>query len=70
MKMNSKEEGQWMMLGELCERKRLGERFLKEAGELYAVGSKDDWAGRLRAIARELLLSAKQMREDYEKKYH
>lgn len=66
---SEKEKDKWLMLGELCERKSLGERFNKEAGVLFANG-KDDWAGKLRAIARELLLSAKQMREDYDKKYH
>ncbi len=66
--MPEKEKDEWMMLGIICERKRLGQRFQKEAGELYATG-RDEWAGKLRAISRELLLSAKQMREDYDEKY-
>lgn len=66
---SEKEKDKWVMLGEICERESLGGRFQKEAGELYAGGQNDNWAGHLRAISRELLLSAKQMREDYDKKY-
>ena len=66
---SEKEKDKWLMLGEICERKRLGLRFQKEAGELFAGGQLDSWAERLRAISRELLLSAKQMRKDYDEKY-
>ena len=64
----TEEQAQWLMLGELCERKRIGDNLLREAGEMWKVGNV--CAGRLKAIANELLLSAKQMREDYDEKYH
>lgn len=67
--MSEKEKDQWLMLGEICERKRLGDRFKAEAGGLFASGQ-DERAKDRRAIANELLLSAKQMREDYNEKYH
>ena len=67
--MKESEKDKWLMLGHICERENLGQRFQKEAGELYAYGL-DEQAGKLRAISRELLLSAKQMRKDYNEKYH
>lgn len=68
-KMQEEEKNQWLMLGELCERERLGKRFHEEAGESFAIGL-DEQARKLREISRELLLSAKQMREEYDEKYH
>ncbi|KKK65532.1 hypothetical protein LCGC14_2973160 [marine sediment metagenome] len=67
--MEEEEMNQWLMLGHIAEREQLGERFKKESGEYYANG-KNERAGHCRAIANELLLSAKQMREDYNKKFH
>ena len=48
------EESQWMMLGELCERKSIGERLLKEAGEMWQLGN--EFAGKLKEIARVRLI--------------
>ncbi len=67
--MDEEEQDQWAMLGELCERKSIGESILKEAGEQWMMGN-NCCAGKLKAISNGLLLSAKQMREDYDKKYH
>lgn len=64
---SEKDMNGWVMLGELCERKRIGTRLVNEAGELWKRGNV--FAGKLKAIGNELLLSAKQMREDYDKKY-
>jgi polyhydroxyalkanoate synthesis regulator phasin len=62
------EMNQGMKLGELCERERIGNELLTKAGELWKKGNLN--AGMLKAIANELLLSSKQMRGEYDKKYH
>lgn len=67
--MNTKEKDKWYELGHIDQLEIEAKSLLKLATDFFA-NNKDDLASRLRALSLEMKLRAKQMRQDYDAKYH